>query len=207
MKLWYRFWRFLGMLYFRFYHKVECYHPERVPLTGPLVIAPNHTSYLDPPLIGVCSPRELHYLGRRSLFRFWLSNLILRSVNVIPVDIQGRSAGGLKTVVRHLEEGGAVLIFPEGTRSEDGRLLKPQTGIGWIILKTGAPVLPVRVWGTNVAMPKKGRGRCAYLEVKFGRLLNFDRNHLPEDKRAASEVIANTVMREIEALKPNWDSA
>ncbi len=195
------------MLYFRFYHKLECYHVDRMPLTGPVVIASNHLSYLDPPLIGVCSLRELYYLGRKSLFRFWWSNLILGSVNVVAVDLEGHGAGGLKAVVRHLNDGNAVLIFPEGTRSEDGRLLEPQTGIGWIILKTGAPVLPVRVWGTNVAMPKKGNGRRAYLEVKFGRPLHFERDRLPEDKRTASEIIAQRVMREIEALEPSWDKA
>lgn len=207
MRLWYRFWRFVGMLYFRFYHKLECYHPERVPMTGPLLIAPNHMSYLDPPLIGGCSPRELFYMGRKSLFRYWWSNWILRSVNVIPVDVDGQSASGVKSVVRHLEKGDAVLVFPEGTRSEDGKLLEAQTGVGWIILKTGVPVLPVRVWGTNVAMPKNGKRRRAYLEVKFGRILRFDREKLPQDKRVASDVIAKAVMREIEALRPNWDSA
>jgi 1-acyl-sn-glycerol-3-phosphate acyltransferase len=206
MRLWYRFWRFVGMLYFRFYHKLECYHRERVPMTGPVVIAPNHLSYLDPPLVGGCAPRELYYLGRKSLFRYWWSSFILRSVNVIPIDLEGGGAAGVKAVVRQLERGNAVMMFPEGTRSDDGQLGDPQIGVGWIILRTGAPVLPVRVWGTNVGLPKKGKGRRAYLEVKFGRLLRFDRSQLPENKREASELISRTIMREIEALQPSWDS-
>jgi 1-acyl-sn-glycerol-3-phosphate acyltransferase len=172
-----------------------------------VLIAPNHMSYLDPPLVGGCSPRELHYLGRKSLFRTWWSNWALKSANVVPIGIEGQSsASGVKTAVRLLEQGHAVVIFPEGARS-DGQLLAAQSGIGWIALKTGAPVLPVRIWGTNLAMPRKGKRQRAYLEVKFGRLLHFDRTQLPEDHRAASEVIARAIMREIEALKPNWDSA
>ena len=208
MKPWYRFWRFIGMFYYRFYHKLECYHPDRVPMTGPLLVAPNHMSYLDPPLVGGCSPRELHYLGRRSLFRRWWSNWILRSVNVVPIGVEGQSsASGIKTAVRLLEQGHAVVIFPEGERSFDGNLLPAQPGIGLIVLKTGAPVLPVRIWGTNIAMPRKGKGKRAYLEVKFGRPLTFDRAQLPEDKRVASEVISQAVMPENAALKPNRDSA
>lgn len=195
------------MLYFRFYHKLEIYHPERVPMSGPVLIAPNHMSYLDPPLVGGCSPRELNYLGRRSLFRHWWSKWILESVNVVPIGIEGQSsASGVKTAIRLLQEGRALVMFPEGSRS-DGQLLPAQAGIGLIALKTGAPILPVRIWGTNVAMPRKGKRRRAYLEVKFGRLLHFDRNQLPEDPRTASEVISRAIMREIEALKPNWDSA
>ena len=205
MNPWYRFWRFWVMLYFRLYHKLECYHPERVPRKGAFILAVNHMSYLDPPLVGACCPREIYYMGRKSLFRFWWSNFVLRSVNVLPVDLEGSGAAALKTTVRLLERGQGIVMFPEGTRSPDGKLLEPQPGLGWIAVKTGAVVIPVRVWGTNLAMPKHGKRQRAYLEVKFGKMLRFKESDLSGDRKAASERIAKSIMKEIAALEPHLD--
>src|SRR3989344_5304000 len=96
MNVWYRFWRCVVRRYFRFHHKLACYNPERVPGEKAFILACNHMSYLDHPLVGVCCPRELHYMARKTLFRFWWSNLILRSVNVMPVDLEGSSLSAFK---------------------------------------------------------------------------------------------------------------
>jgi 1-acyl-sn-glycerol-3-phosphate acyltransferase len=138
-------------------------------------------------------------MARKSLFRFWWSNLILRSVNVVPVNLEGSSLSTLKMVLRLLSEGKPVVVFPEGTRSRDGRLLDPQPGIGWLTLKSGAPVVPARIWGTEVALPRSGRGRRARLEVKFGLPLYFD---ACPDRKAASERVAADIMAAIAALEP-----
>ena len=205
MSPWYGFWRRIVQVYFRFSHKIDYYHASRVPKTGGFILAANHMSYLDPPLIGCASPRELYYMARKTLFRFWWSNWVLASVNVVPVDLQGSSLAAFKAVIRLLEDGKPVLIFPEGTRSVDGRLGEPEAGIGWLALKSGVPVVPARVWGTDVAMPKQGKGRRAHLEVKFGKPLNFDAGALPKDRRQASEAVARRVMEAIAALEPHQD--
>src|SRR6185436_8426471 len=102
MKLFYFFnWCWLRLMY-RFYFCWSVYHPERVPLQGPVILASNHASFLDPPLIGCGVHREVCYLGRESLFRFPVVGAALRGVNAVPVDRDGGGASGLKAILERL---------------------------------------------------------------------------------------------------------
>ena len=121
---------------------------------GPCIIAANHCSYLDPPLVGVACKRAIHYLARKSLLDVPVLGPILPQLNVIPVDQKNADRSALMGAIRVVRNGGAVLIFPEGTRSSDGSLQPAQPGIGMIVAKTGAPVVPVRLSGTFEALPK-----------------------------------------------------
>jgi len=168
--------RSLFRLIFSTYFGWNVEHPERVPAAGPVILAANHTSYLDPPLIGAAALREINYLARASLFRFPVMGWLLRRVNSVPVDRDGGSGKGLRTIMGRLEQGGAIILFPEGTRSTDGNLMPAESGIGLIVLKTRAPVVPVRVFGTHAAygrgmkfpMPRRRVG------VSFGEPITFD---------------------------------
>jgi len=129
---------------------------ENLALPGGALIAANHASFVDPPFIGIALDQQIHYLARKTLFDHPVAGAILRSWNSIPVDQERPDMTSLKTVVRRLRDGKKVLVFPEGERSFDGKLLPGQPGIGLIVAKSGVPVIPVRLFGTHEALPRGG---------------------------------------------------
>jgi 1-acyl-sn-glycerol-3-phosphate acyltransferase len=188
------------------------YHAERVPPTGPVILASNHVSFGDPPLIGGAVPRPINYLARESLFRQPAFARLIRSLNAVPVDREGGGPGGVRTVLELLGKGRAVLIFPEGTRSRDGALLRAHPGIGLVVLRSGAPVVPVRLfglyeaWGRHQLLPRPGP-----IAIKFGEPLRFEA--LRAEAATASkprtkiiyEEIANELMAAMGRLEPCRD--
>src|SRR5213076_751655 len=175
MKLIYRLGWLLSRVVFAVYFRWRVYHPERVPLRGPVILAANHASFIDPPLVGAGTKREINYLARESLFRFPVVGAILRAVNSVPVDRDGGGAAGLKAILDRLLAGRGIILFPEGTRTNDGRLQPARSGIGLTVIKSSAPVVPVRVFGTfeaysrHVNFPRPRR-----VAVKYGRPMRFD---------------------------------
>src|SRR6202142_3266877 len=147
---------------YRFYFRWRVFNAERVPLTGAVILASNHASFLDPPLVGSGLHRGINYLARESLFRFPGMGALLRSWSAVPVDRDGGGARGLKAILDRLLAGGAIILFPEGTRTQDGEFLPARSGIGLTVIKSAAPVVPVRVFGTYAA---------------YGRHLKFPRPH------------------------------
>ena len=142
---------------------------------GPCIIAANHCSYLDPPLVGVACKRAIHYLARKSLLDVPVLGPILPELNVIPVDQKNADRSALMGAIRVVKNGGAVLIFPEGTRSLDGNLQPSQPGIGMIVAKTGAPVVPAKISGTYDAFPRGSScPRLRHVTVSIGPALQFD---------------------------------
>ncbi len=169
---------FLGWSAFRAvfatYFRWRVYDAQRVPPTGPVIFAANHASFIDPPLIGAAVRRQIHFLARDTLFTKPVLGAVLRSWKVVPVDRDGAGAAGLKAILERLLAGGAILLFPEGTRTADGRLQAPRSGIGLTVIKSSCPVVPVRVFGTyeafgrHLVIPRPRR-----VVVKFGEPLNF----------------------------------
>jgi 1-acyl-sn-glycerol-3-phosphate acyltransferase len=147
---------------------------ENISETGACIVAANHCSFLDPPLVGVAFKRGIHYLARKTLLDWPVLGPILPELNVIPIDQKNADRSALMGIIRVVRNGGAALIFPEGGRSFDGELQPAQPGIGMIVAKTGAPVLPVRICGSYEAFPR-GRAlpRLTSITVKIGRRLNF----------------------------------
>jgi 1-acyl-sn-glycerol-3-phosphate acyltransferase len=129
-------------------------HRERMLETGPVILAMNHQSFLDPPLAGSVSDRVIFSLARKSLLDHWFWRWLLPKLNVIPVDPDGHDYMALKHLVYLLRTGEAVLVFPEGVRSFDGSLQRPQPGLGFLIAKTLAPVVPMRIFGAYEAWPR-----------------------------------------------------
>ena len=159
---------------FRNLFRCRVYHPERMPLTGPVIIASNHESYLDPPFVGSSFHRPINYLARENLFSNWLSGPFLSSLNAVPVDRGGGGAKGLKSILERLMDNNAIIIFPEGTRTSDGEIRSAQAGIGLAILKSRALVVPVRVWTYNAYGRHRAVPRLATTAVKFGHPIHFD---------------------------------
>ncbi len=147
---------------------------ENVPVIGPVILAANHVSFADPPLIGAALPRAISYLARDTLFHPpWLGRLI-RQLNAVPVDRDGGGAAGLKAILDRLQSGGGIILFPEGTRSRDGTLQTARSGIGLTVIKSDAPVVPVRVFGMFEAWPRSRLlPRPGRVTLKFGRPLPF----------------------------------
>ena len=141
---------------------------------GPCIIAANHCSYLDPPLVGVACKRAIHYLARKSLLDIPVLGPILPELNVIPVDQKNADRSALMGAIRVVKNGGAVLIFPEGTRSPDGELQSAQPGLGMILAKTGAPVVPMLISGSYGALPRdRWLARRVPISVRVGSCLVF----------------------------------
>jgi cytidylate kinase len=122
---------------------------DHVPRTGPLIAACNHISFWDPPLVGSNFPRVLHFVAKAELFENRVFGAMLRGYNSIPIQRGLRARSGLLGAEEVLNEGGAVLIFPEGTRNKSGALMPPRAGIGRLATVTRTPVLPVRISGSN----------------------------------------------------------
>lgn len=189
------------------------HNAERVPLTGPVILASNHASFLDPPLVGSGIKRGINYLARESLFRFPVLGWILHQWQVVPVDRDGGGAKGLKAILDRLLDGGAIILFPEGTRSPDGRLQPARSGIGLTVIKSEAPVVPVRVFGTFEAYNRKMRFPRPFSKVvvKYGRPMRFEQ--LRAEARTCSkqrlkqiyQEVADQIMAAIAALQPFED--
>lgn len=168
----------LGWILFRavftVFFRLRVAGAEHVPRSGPAILAANHASFLDPPVIGAAAPRMISYLARETLFRNRAFGWLLRRWQAVPVDREHAGASGVRIVLERLAAGHAVLIFPEGTRSLDGRLQPARPGVGLVVTKSAAPVVPVRVFGTHEALPRRGRRvRLHPLGVVFGEPLDF----------------------------------
>lgn len=172
---WYRFCRLIVRLYFRLYHRGRVRHADRLPLEGAAIVAGNHVSFLDPPLFGAAARREMFYLGRDTLFRNRIAGWLLRSWNCVPIKREGGDVAAMRTTLRLLQQGRAVLMFPEGTRSRDGRLQEARAGIGMIVARSRAPVVPVRIFGAEKALPRgKWFPRPVRVTVVFGEPFRYD---------------------------------
>ena len=174
------------------YFRWRVFNAERVPLQGGVILASNHASFLDPPLVGSGLKRDINYLARESLFRFPGIGALLRSWNSVPVDRDGGGAKGLKIILDRLLAGHGIILFPEGTRTKDGKLQPARSGIGLTVIKSTAPVVPVRVFGTfeaygrNCKFPRPHR-----VMVKYGRPMNF------ENLRAEAKTCDKARLKEI----------
>jgi 1-acyl-sn-glycerol-3-phosphate acyltransferase len=151
----YRFTWWICRILFGTYFRWRVHNPENVPIEGPVILASNHASFLDPPLIGSAIPRPINYLARESLFRAPLVGTYFRALNSVPVDRDGAGAKGLKMILNRLLGGGGIILFPEGTRTSDDKLQPARSGVGLTVIKSTAPVVPVRVFGTFQAWNRK----------------------------------------------------
>ena len=204
-------WRFFRSFY-QLYFRAQWFNASRVPATGPVILAANHASILDPPLVGVGLDRGISYLARESLFRFPGVGSVLRSWDAVPVDRDGGGARGLKAIMDRLRAGGGIVLFPEGTRTLDGRLLPARSGIGLTVIKSTAPVVPVRLFGTFEAFGKNLRvPRPHKIVAKYGMPMAFAAQRAEAKSCSKARLkelyqeIADEIMGQIEKLQPCGD--
>lgn len=168
---------------------------------GPAILASNHASYLDPPLVGVACRKEIFYLARKSLFEKPVLGPLLARVNCIPIDRDRGDVAAVRAILRLLKEGKRTLLFPEGTRSRDGKLQPARGGLGLIIAKSLAPVVPVRIFGSYAALPRSGGIHFSQVTMVVGKPLIFTKADLGTDERLAYQVLSDRVMSAIAALE------
>jgi 1-acyl-sn-glycerol-3-phosphate acyltransferase len=177
---------------------------EHLPKAGPFLIASNHASHLDPPMVGVHVPRQMCFFARKTLWAGPLASWWLDGVGTIPVDRDGgQDIGALKRVLRALADGKVMILFPEGTRSPDGRLQPPKPGVGFIVCKTQVPVVPARIFGSFAAFGKgvKRPHLGTPLDVVFGPPLAPSAYDDPTAGKERYEIASRRIMAEIAKLQ------
>lgn len=192
--------KLLGRIFFR----LRVVHPERIINSGPVIFAANHESYLDPPLIGSVADRALFFLARKTLLDGVLLGWLLPKLNVIPIDQERADRGALKALIQILKAGEGTLIFPEGERTSDGRLNTALPGLGFVIAKTGAPVIPVRIFGAREALPRgSSRLRFHPITVVIGEPIQFNPAEIEAPGKELYPRLSQRVMEAISALSPD----
>ena len=168
--------RLLARLFFRF----RIIHRERMVQTGPVILAMNHQSYLDPPLAGNACDRAIYFLAKKTLLKVPVLRWLLPKLNVIPVDQEAIDRNALKALIRVLKAGNGALVFPEGARTLNGNLQPALPGVGLLIAKTLAPVVPMRIFGAHEALHQVALSLFAPIYfVSVGLQANFARSFDP----------------------------
>jgi len=139
---------------------------EHVPRTGAFLLAANHKSYVDPPLIGACLPREIRYFAKKELFSVPVLGPMIRHFGAVPVDRAAFDRRAIETALHALRNGHGLLVFPEGTRIRRPGLAAPREGIGMLAARTGLPVIPARISGSWE--PRRRLWRRIPIVVRFG---------------------------------------
>jgi 1-acyl-sn-glycerol-3-phosphate acyltransferase len=204
-------WCFFRLMYATYFHW-RVFNAERVLQTGGVILAANHASFLDPPLVGSGLHRQINFLARASLFRYPGVGWLLRNWNSVPVERDGGGAAGLKSILDRLLAGGAIILFPEGTRTKDGKLQPARSGIGLTVIKSDAVVIPVRTFGTFECYNRKIKFHLPkQLAVKYGHPMHFEKLRAeakncsrPRLKEIYQE-IADEIMAAIAKLEPRED--
>lgn len=157
MKPFYRFMRFLSRCTFTVYFRGRAFNACRVPRTGGVLIVSNHQSYFDPVAVGQALPREISFMARDTLFRNPIFGRMIRALNAFPVRRGAADVGAVKEILRRLKDGWAVVIFPEATRSPDGRLGTINPNSLAIAKRAEVPIVPTVVDGAFEAWPRSQR--------------------------------------------------
>ncbi len=185
--------KFIGFFVFHLFFSIEIKGKENFPKKGAFIIAANHLSYLDPPTIGFVCPKKLNYFAKYSLFKIKIFSNLIKILGAIPIEREG-SPLTLRKGLDILKKGESLVIFPEGTRSKNGEIKEGKPGIGFLVAKSKVPVIPVRLIGTDKALPHGSKFiRIAKIKVIVGRPIYIEKENYHE--------ISKSIMNAIRELK------
>lgn len=169
--------------------------------SGPLLIASNHESFLDPPLVGIAWDHSLHYLARKTLFKGPTQWLYPRW-NAIPVDQDAPDMSSLKKIIKMLRSGEQIVVFPEGARTLTGDLQTAEAGVGLIAVKSKATIQPVRIFGAYEALPRgSGRLRFHPITIVVGDPIILTDEEKKAKGREGYQAISDRIMAGIAKIK------
>ncbi len=154
MRPWYRFCRLFCQLFFLLFFRGRVFHQERVPTRGGVLLVCNHQSFLDPVLATQALPRECAYMARDTLFRNSHFRRLIESLNAFPVKRGSSDVGAIKETLRRLKDGQLITLFPEGTRTPDGRIHEMQPGAVLLARKAKVPIVPTLILGAFECWPR-----------------------------------------------------
>ncbi len=174
-------------------YRIEVIGKENIPKEGGVLICSNHIDNLDPPVVGVTSPRHIHFMAKEELFNIPVLGAILPKINAFPVKRGMSDREALRTALKVLKEGNVLGIFPEGTRSRDGKLGKGLTGVGFFALRTDCVVVPCAILG-----PYKLFGK---LRVVYGEPVEMEKFRI---EKASPEEVTNKIMDSIRELQEKY---
>ncbi len=197
------YWLVRGVIqpFFHLYFRMSRIGRDHIPADGPLIIAANHRSFLDPFVIGTCLRRPVYFVAKRELFEASrLQAWILNALGAFPIDRGHADADAMDAARTILERGDVVVIFPEGTRHRPGPLGSPKRGVGRLALETGAPVVPIAVIGTE-DVRRGWRIRPHKVRIRIGPPLTFPRVESPS--RALAGAVTDRIWPCI-ALQWEW---
>lgn len=202
MRPFYGFFHYLSGLVHSMWFRGEVVGMENFPGAGPFLIASNHASHLDPPMVGSQISKQMRFFARKSLWNNRLLGWWLDQVETIPVERDSGDIGAIKRVLQALKDDRAVVLFPEGTRSPDGHLQKAKAGVGLMACKTGVPVVPCRVYGSFAAYGKGAKipRFGTPVTIVFGAPIPARDYDDPAAGKARYEKAAQCIMDRIAAL-------
>jgi 1-acyl-sn-glycerol-3-phosphate acyltransferase len=197
----YKALQLIGFLLFVLLFRLKVKGVENIPKDGGAIICANHSSYLDPIILGIAIPRKVHHMAKDELFKNPFFARIITFFNAFPVKRGFFPSKAFKTVVDLLKDGELVIIYPEGTRSRNGKIQRAKLGIGVIVSLVGdIPIIPTRIIGTHRALPTGAfMIRLKRCEVRFGKPLRFNPSKASSTKEYY-KVIAETIMDRIKGL-------
>jgi 1-acyl-sn-glycerol-3-phosphate acyltransferase len=196
MRLWYDFAATSTRFAARLFLGLRYTGLENVPREGAVIVAANHQSTLDPPLIGGCSPRRMNFLARATLYRFKPFGEMIRALNAIPLDQEGSPLTGMREAMRRLKEGEPLLIFPEGARSWTGEIEPFQSGFTVLARRSRAAIVPAAIEGAFDAWPRWQKyPRIAPVHLHYGPAMSPD-----EVQRLKGDDLVHEVERRVRAI-------
>jgi 1-acyl-sn-glycerol-3-phosphate acyltransferase len=206
-KIFYWIAKMFFLTVFKLYNRLEIRGLEKAPRGTAVIVASNHSSNIDPPLIGGVFPGRLRYLGKESLFSNPLFGFLISALGAVSVTRENSQKAGavLKLMIKMLREGESILLFPEGTRSADGKLQPLEGGVALLCVKSGVPLLPVYIHGSHKVMPpNKILPRPAKVTVTFGDQIFPDMSE--KDEKTRREKVKRALAEALSALEKEAES-
>jgi 1-acyl-sn-glycerol-3-phosphate acyltransferase len=199
--LWYYFLWGLALIIFKVCFRIKTRGKGNIPSRGPLVLASNHLSYLDPIVLGLVTPRRMNFMAKEELFKNSFFRLLITQLGAFPLKRERGDRSAYQRALAILRGGGILILFPEGTRAGDGKLGHLREGAVRIALRAGVPLVPVVIRGTDKILPRgKGTIRLGKIKVQVGKPLTAVRLDKNKDfKREVDEFLSslNKTMRKL----------
>ncbi len=194
--------RLLAIILCKVLFGLQVFGRGNIPLKGGFILASNHTSYLDPPVLGVACPRVLSALAKEELFKNAFLGWLITNLNAFPIQSQTGDFKSLRRAIKELEMGRALAVFPEGGRTADGELREPMRGVGFLAVKAAVPIVPAFIEGSDKALPMDSKFiRLKKIKVYFGKPIWPQDVSTQLSEQDFYQAIAIRTMEEIARLK------